>query len=196
MGFCGDESSHFWVPLWKFVFLLLLSPFARRLFLPLQPQHRKCLSAGGPRLYSRYGLGLPTQPLPRSEIEKVYISIRNLGGVFKCRLLRKHFRALPGLEQRDRQGRRDLSAGKVGGEPVSWSQNLQSSDSPGFCASLVPCSKGKTQVTQIEVLLHITQPEPINKQAHRGPTQQLVPLPVQRSLPPLLPSNLGQKTQG
>lgn len=98
MGFCGDESSHFWVPLWKFVFLLLLSPFAWRLFLPLQPQHRKCLSAGGPRLYSRYGLGLPTQPLPGSEIEKVYISIRNLGDVFKCRLLRKHFCALPGLE--------------------------------------------------------------------------------------------------
>ena len=54
MGFCGDENSHFWMPLWKFVFLLLLSPFAWRL-LPLQPQHRKCLSAGDPRLYSRYG---------------------------------------------------------------------------------------------------------------------------------------------
>lgn len=47
MGFCGDESSHFWVPLWKFVFLLLLSPFAQRLFLPLQPEHSKCLYAGG-----------------------------------------------------------------------------------------------------------------------------------------------------
>lgn len=46
MGFCGDESSHFWVPLWKFVFLLLLSPFAQRLFLPLQPEHRKCLYGG------------------------------------------------------------------------------------------------------------------------------------------------------
>lgn len=50
---------------------------------------------GGPKAVFK---GLPSQPLPGSEIEKVYISIRNLESVCKYRVLRKHFRAFPGPE--------------------------------------------------------------------------------------------------